>query len=157
MVFWPGRSGRLPPSLRLDDITRPADTFVFIEQSTPNVGGGGEALRHPHLYPQYYLSLGAWPGENHHRQQGLRGGHGDLLRRRTRRFWEYSDPRTGNLVESTWGGLLNGTPVIDAQGRKTYPSAYNPNSPDIYQLEAWSGGPVPPDVRPLGDPVHPGS
>jgi type II secretory pathway pseudopilin PulG len=143
------------PLRRLDDITQPSRTFVFIEQASPNIGGGGGFFDTP-IYPQFYLSLGGWPGENHHGSKAYAEGTGISFADGHAIFWEYTDARTGNLVESTWGGL-NGQPVIDATGKKTYPSAYNPNSPDVYQLEAWSGGPVPPDIRPLEDPLHPGS
>ena len=44
-------------------------------------------------------------------------------------FWVYADPRTGSLAElESTGQLVNG---------------FMANSPDVYQLEAWSGGPVP--------------
>jgi prepilin-type N-terminal cleavage/methylation domain-containing protein len=126
--------------LKLDDITQPSRTFVFIEQCAPTIQISS-CFSTP-IYPKNFLALGAWPGENHHGNKVPADGTGISFADGHATFWEYADPRTGSLMESTWGGVT----TVDANGVKTYPGAYNPNSPDVYQLEAWSGGPVPPDV-----------
>ena len=60
-------------------------------------------------------------------------------------FWQYSDSRLGNVAESLFQGLASQT---DLQGNVTKLTDALTNSPDVFQLEAWSGGPVPPGVVP---------
>jgi type II secretory pathway pseudopilin PulG len=133
------------PLLRLDDIQTPANTFVFIEQAITldahslNMGRIGNCFNVP-IYPQYYFGAGGWPGENHHGYNAPAVGTGVSFADGHAIFWQYSDPRTGNLIESAW--------TLKGSGSE-FPTALAPNSPDVYQLEAWSGGPMPPPIPQL--------
>ena len=116
------------PFTRLDDIPSAPSTFVFIEPANPRAGSAPSVFGSP-IYPNYFYTSS--PGVNHRGYKAYAEGTGISFADGHAIFWTYTDPRSGI-----------GGPA--------------PNSPDVYQLEAWSGGPVPPDVRPLVDPVHPG-
>ena len=67
-------------------------------------------------------------------------------------FWTYSDSRTGSLLEALVSGQ-DGPIITVNQGPNklpvylpVYPPFTMTNSPDVLQLEAWGGGPVPPGV-----------
>jgi type II secretory pathway pseudopilin PulG len=132
------------PLTKLDDIAQASKTFVFIEGCNPDTGRVlKQGMFNTPVSPGASFLRDGWPGENHmdSSSAGAAGcsisfadGHAV--------FWTYSDSRTGKLV----AGLLHGDygPVqISTSGASTYPNAAMTNSPDILQLEAWSGGPVP--------------
>jgi len=105
--------------IKLDDCPQPAKTFVFIEGFTKNAilfGAFG-----PPIYPSNLFA--SRPGMNHFDTDNRAVGTGISFADGHAIFWRYSDRRTGD----------RSTP-------------FTPNSPDVYQLEAWSGGPVPPGV-----------
>jgi hypothetical protein len=142
-----GTVGNPFPLLRLDDIQQPARTFVFIEGCSPGIILK-TCFKTP-LYPTAAFPNFAWPGENHHITSASAIGTGISFADGHAIFWKYSDARVGNLVESAWAGLLGPTYLVSPQDvRYRWPVGgfVAPNSPDLFQLEAWSGGPMPPNV-----------
>ena len=138
-----GTVGTPYPRLKLEEIAEAPKTFVFIEGCSP-AGTVISCFGTP-IHPANSFTLPAplpppgavitvlpktgWPGENHQDSSGKGVGTGISFADGHAIFWKYSDPRTGRLV-AMW-----------QQG-----SPSSANSPDVYQLEAWSGGPVPPGV-----------
>ena len=85
----------------------------------------------PNNAPLAILPSTGTPGANHKDGSGRGVGTGISFADGHAIFWKYSDERTGKMLQSA----------------KEMPPVYaTPNSPDAYQLEAWSGGPVPPNV-----------
>jgi type II secretory pathway pseudopilin PulG len=95
---------------KLDDLSKAPQTFVFIEGCDHNV-----------IFSTTYFS--GFPGENHHGMSRFADGTGISFADGHAIFWEYVDPRTGNLLELSWGGVAGGPRI----------------SPDMVQLGAWSG------------------
>jgi len=149
---------------RLDDIPNPSKTFVFIEQAypliarspdNPNLGGVNPNLFSTPLYPNPpVLRVTSWPGQNHKGNKAYAEGTGISFADGHAIFWQYADTRTGNLQESFAAGL-NGS--LYTNGSLTPPGTFPflTNSPDVFQLMAWSGGPLPPDPPKLYDPTKP--
>jgi type II secretory pathway pseudopilin PulG len=144
---------------KFDDIQRAPSTFVFIEQYLPpgdnvmaqgtgrtNVPKSPGCFATP-LYPAPVVGLNAWPGKNHPGTNAGSEGTGISFADGHAIFWKYADPRTGNVAEAAEGNL-NGPIIVTAGGTRLYPNAYLTNSPDVTQLEIWSGGPIPPGVTP---------
>jgi len=110
--------------IRLDDVQQPAKTFAFIEGFTTSMSRIGPLLFGPFNPPIYPSNLFKnRPGLNHFDKYNIAVGTGISFADGHAQFWRYTDPRTGDQA-----------------------SLAAPNSPDVYQLEAWSGGPVPPNV-----------
>jgi len=131
-------NGRLSTPMRIDDIEAPARTLAFIEQAS-----AGQVVSNVFDVPVYpgipILSGGGWPGENHHGVKAYAEGTGMSFADGHAIFWTYSDPRTGNLREAAAARI----------------GALDTNSPDVFQLMAWSGGPMPPDPPKPYDPTKP--
>jgi type II secretory pathway pseudopilin PulG len=127
--------------LTLSEIRRAESTFVFIE-SYESHGWLINSFRSP-IYPRFsFLSI---PGVNHAAAFGSATGSAISFADGHAIFWQYIDPRTGRYVSG--GG--SPTPVYypsASNGRYVQPPGGPPSAPDVYQLEAWSGGPVPPGV-----------
>jgi len=123
---------------RMDDVQAPVRTFAFIEQAST-----GQVISNTFATPVYpgvpILSGAAWPGENHHGARAYAEGTGISFADGHAIFWTYSDTRTGSLKEAASAHI----------------GALDTNSPDVFQLMAWSGGPVPPDPPKLYDPTQP--
>ena len=144
---------------KLEEIQSAPTTFVFIEQYLPpgpNVvaqGPGNSSIpKTPGCFatpisPNPVVGLNGWPGQYHRGNKA--GAEGTCISFADGHaiFWQYADPRTGNLSESA-DSNLNGPIIIDIAGIRHYPNAYLTNSPDVTQLEIWSGGPTPPSVTP---------
>ena len=133
-----GTLGTPFPFRRLDELTQPSKTFVFIEGGAANFLNGGKTMelngvqfRTP-IYPEFFFTFRGFPGENHMGPAGHAVGTGLSFADGHAIFWQYSDPRTSQLVAPFFGGTIG--------------SQAAPNSPDVFQLEAWSGGPVPPNA-----------
>jgi len=134
-------NGVLPSSL--DKLDQASKTFVFIEGWTQN-GKMYNAFGTP-VYPANVFSVGGIPGQNHHGALTAATGTGISFADGHAIFWQYTDPRVGNLAEFIGGGGNRATAVA---GGKTITITVGVavNSPDLYQLEAWSGGQVPPNA-----------
>jgi len=113
----------------LSQIRRAESTFVFIEAWSPK--GIVLTCFNTPIAPQ--IDMSDYPGQNHKGGNASAEGTAISFADGHAIFWKYSDPRTANILES----LL--VPGFFGPG-----GAVAPNSPDVYQLEAWSGGPVPP-------------
>jgi len=134
-----GEVGNPKTMLMLSDIKRPSGTFVFIE-SYDSHGWLINSFLTP-IYPRY--AFNSTPGINHiTRKAGSAGctlsfadGHAV--------FWEYADARTSIIVAS---GGRNVISIPSGTGDAYYRGAGGaPSSPDVVQLEAWSGSlPLPP-------------
>jgi hypothetical protein len=99
------------------------------------------------IYPQN--ALGDFPGQNHKGTTSAVDGTSISFADGHAVFWTYTDPRVANLAEESVSGQLNSTNVTNSNPNAppqlvTATGLFAPNSPDLYQLEAWSGGPVPP-------------
>jgi len=141
-----GPVGNPFPFTRLDDLTSASKTFVFIEQDYPKISPGSYRIPNVFttpLYPSPTISEKAWPGQNHKGNKAYAEGTAISFADGHAIFWQYDDPRTGNLWESTSAGL-NGP--LYGNGVAQVPTNYLPNSPDVFQIEAWSGGPIPPNA-----------
>jgi len=124
--------------LTLSQIRRAESTFVFTEAYDSH-GWLINSFRTP-VFPRWsFMSV---PGINHATTLGGPSGSVISFADGHAVFWQYIDPRTGRFVSG--GGQ---TTIYYAA-----PANYNsipggrPFAPDVYQLEAWSGGPVPPGV-----------
>jgi len=130
------------PFHKFDEITSAPATFVFIEQSFPMIllpGLPNNTFATP-IYPKPpVISAGAWPGQNHKGAKAYAEGTAISFADGHAIFWQYADSRTGNLQESF--AAFRQAPLT--------------NSPDVFQLMAWSGGPVPPDPPKMYDPTQP--
>ena len=102
----------------LNEIRRPESTFVFIEAW--GVSGIIVSCFKTPIYPQSLLT--DIPGQFHKGANSSVEGTTISFADGHAQFWAYSDPRFGTLTQQ---------------------SDISPNSPDLYQLEAWSGGPAP--------------
>ena len=123
---------------KLDDVQRSATTFVWIEGASPqNVLN--KCFKTPTYGKDSFLEDG-WPGENHKNNSTAVGtaisfADGHAI------FWTYSDPRTGSLIEGLYSLRIAHVPPSKLPSFAPYTLT---NSPDVFQLEAWGGGPLPP-------------
>ncbi|HEY8751283.1 MAG TPA: type II secretion system protein [Tepidisphaeraceae bacterium] len=109
----------------LSQIHRAESTFVFIEAWSPK--GIVLTCFNTPIAPQ--IDMSDYPGQNHKGGNASAEGTAISFADGHAIFWVYADPRTGNIPEMAAAGLLKNGAMA--------------NSPDVYQLEAWSGGPVP--------------
>jgi type II secretory pathway pseudopilin PulG len=140
-----GQVGIPFPIRKLDELTHPVKTFVFIEGCRNNIGppnqtsGATTLLKDDFktpIYPkQFTFQVYGFPGGNHKGSSAAAVGTGISFADGHAIFWPYTDPRTGTIEEAL-KALPPGTKDL------------GPNSPDVFQLEAWSGGPVPLGVVP---------
>jgi prepilin-type N-terminal cleavage/methylation domain-containing protein len=121
--------------LTLSEVRHPSTTMLIIEAWDAH-GWLINSFKSP-LYPSRVF--GSVPGQNHRLGTpgcivGFVDGHAI--------FWQYADGQT-----SKYPGVM-----AQPQGWAFAPGTIGPpfplqvNSPDTYQLEAWSGGPIPPGV-----------
>ena len=124
--------------LTLTQVRHPEGTLLFSEAWDAR-GWLVNSFKVP-IYPSKFF--GSAPGQNHTSGQRAGGGgcvvsfvDGHAL------FWQYADPAT-----SQYPGLMP-QPTFNQLGLQLGPPVpFKVNSADAYQLEAWSGGPVPPGV-----------
>jgi type II secretory pathway pseudopilin PulG len=135
-----GSVGAPFPLHKVDEITNAPRTFVFIEQADPHILITN-TFTTP-IYPSPTIAQGAWPGENHRGAGASAEGTAVSFADGHAVFWQYSDARTGNLMQLT----LSGPSPVNAAGVRSFPNSYLADSQDVLQLEAWSGGPVPPNA-----------
>jgi len=131
-----GEIGTPTTLFKLSQIKNHSATFVFIEGFDPN-GWLINSFKTP-IYPAKVFREDGAPGQNHQRS-GFNGGSAIAFADGHAIFWNYGDARTSAIRQANQishePGFLN---TID-------PNALA--SVDAYQLEAWSGGPVPPGVQ----------
>ena len=111
---------------KLSQIRHASQTFVFTEAYNPtSLGWLMNSFKTP-IYPQRTYDWSDVPGQNH-----TGGSAGETLSFADGHaiFWQYADSRTA---------IIERTSLTMTLGR----------SIDLYQLEAWSGGPIPPGVQP---------
>lgn len=133
-----GEVGTPRTLMMLDQIRHPTNTFVFIE-SYDSHGWLINSFQTP-LYPKY--AFNSTPGINHVTRMGSSAGCTLSFADGHAIFWGYADPKTSQIIAS---GGQNVITVPAASGNALLKGAGGaPNSPDVFQLEAWSGGPVPP-------------
>jgi prepilin-type N-terminal cleavage/methylation domain-containing protein len=139
-----GTIGAPYPIKKIDDIPQAASTFVFIEGSSPS----GQLVNcfHTPIAPSATLSASGWPGENHRGSKTAADGSAISFADGHAMFWQYTDPRTGQLVALAKSGTLGAITYVPISGQPIYPGNVDVNSQDVLQLEAWSGGPVPKGV-----------
>jgi prepilin-type N-terminal cleavage/methylation domain-containing protein len=117
--------------LNLSQIRRPADTFVVIESFDPD-GWMVDSFDTP-IYPARQFSVFNLPGQTHV-AAGTGAGCSVSFADGHALFWQYADPRVGNIVaQGQYGGSMARVTIMSGLAR----------SVDVYQLEVWSGGPVP--------------
>lgn len=151
-----GRVGTPKTLLSLIEIRRPATTFVFIE----GLSGDGVHVLTPDpreadatifmplnsfktpIYPGRIFQLGGFPGQFHQGARAIAEGTALSFADGHAIFWQYTDSRVGNLRQE----LFSFGTSTDLQGNVSTITQLITNSPDLFQLEAWSGGPVPPGV-----------
>jgi prepilin-type N-terminal cleavage/methylation domain-containing protein len=152
-----GRVGIPRTLLTLSEIRRPSSTFVFIEGLSSK---GTKLTDKPALPAQFgdpnnfqtyipfnsfvtplypattFNTAGGIPGQNHQGAKGTTEGTGISFADGHAIFWQYADSRLGNLREH-----FTSLGTLDLRN-------YLTNSPDLLQLEAWSGGRIPPGAVP---------
>jgi prepilin-type N-terminal cleavage/methylation domain-containing protein len=115
---------------KLNQIPHPAQTFVFIETNQWTDGGFG-----PPCYPIEMIS--STPGKSH-----TAGGNPDgcaiSFADGHAIFWKYVGPSNPSMVLTPTGTISD----FDAQFQLGW------STPDVLQLAAWSGNPVPPGAIP---------
>jgi prepilin-type N-terminal cleavage/methylation domain-containing protein len=121
--------------LTLDQVRHPSTTMLFSEGWDPH-GWMINSFKVP-IYPSRVFA--SVPGQNHH--SGGTGGNVLSFVDGHAIFWQYMDWQTSlypGMMPQPLNGLTGGGlgPITPIQS----------GSPDIYQLEAWSGGPAPPGV-----------
>jgi len=128
--------------IRLDDVPNSASTFVWIEGASPMITLR-KCFNSPSA-PDNTFRRDGWPGNNH---RGSSPGTGISFADGHAIFWQYSDSRTQNLVEGLSGGIYG---PVHPRGASPplYPDHALTNSPDVMQLEQWTGGA--PTGRPSG-------
>jgi len=162
-----GPVGNPFPIKKIDDIPASSRTFVFIEQAYPMIVAvdpnhaptqGGAQISGVFSTPIYpgipLLRVTSWPGQNHKGNKAYAEGTGISFADGHAIFWQYSDTRTGSLQESFASGL-NGPLYTNGQVTPLNKFPFLTNSPDVFQLMAWSGGPLPPDPPKSYDPTQP--
>src|SRR5579859_1047471 len=102
-----GNIGAPFPFHKLDEIASAPNTFVFIEQAFPmsvKHGAISDTFATP-LYPNPpILTATSWPGQNHKGAKAYAEGTAISFADGHALFWQYADPRTGNLQESFQAG-----------------------------------------------------
>jgi len=121
--------------IRLDDIPNAASTFVWIEGANPVITLR-KCFNSPSA-PDHTFRRDGWPGNNHH---GSSSGTGISFADGHAIFWQYADSRTKDLAEGLAGGLYGPVVPRAAPLPPLYPDHAMTNSPDVMQLEEWSGG-----------------
>ena len=138
-----GEVGNPKTLMMLTQIHRPESTFVFIE-SYDSHGWLINSFQTP-LYP--YGSFKSTPGINHMGRGGSGAGCMMSFADGHASFWQYSDPRTSQIAASGGKNVI----VIPANGSNNAflkgPGGAT-GSPDVFQLEAWSGAKGPPGICP---------
>ncbi|HEY8748428.1 MAG TPA: type II secretion system protein [Tepidisphaeraceae bacterium] len=131
--------------LMLSQIRRSSSTFVFIE-SYDSHGWLINSFQTP-IFPRY--SFNSVPGINHMGKSGLGAGCTMSFADGHAVFWEYADSRTSQIIASGGRNVIS-IPAGSSGSGNAYLKGPGglPNSPDVMQLEAWSGGPIPPGVTP---------
>jgi prepilin-type N-terminal cleavage/methylation domain-containing protein len=119
--------------LTLSQIKHSENTFVFIESFDPN-GWLVNSFETP-LYPAVIYSQYEVPGQNH--VGGSSPGSPISFADGHAIFWVYADSRTSQI-------LLKATRSSPPDGGPTFILPTFAAGPDIFQLEAWSGGKLPP-------------
>ena len=132
---------------KLDDIPRPSQTFVFIEGCNPKV----QLLTNfiTPIYPVTYFRRNGWPAGNHKDGGSVGVGTSISFADGHAEFWKYADVRTGSLMIDVLNGKY-GPAFVGKSGPPTYTDVAMTNSPDVFQLLNWSGGPTPPATPPQG-------
>jgi len=98
------------------------------------------------IYPQNVFKSGGYPGANHKAASMADVGTPISFADGHAIFWQYADARTGNLAEAFSSGQndsFNADPNDPKHQLINTPTEAAANSPDVFQLEAWSGGPIP--------------
>ena len=132
------------PFVKLDELTSAPKTFVFIEQSSPVIKSDENAIitrvfMTP-LAPKGSLSTNNLPGQYHKGAKAYVDGCSISFADGHAIFWQYADPRIGSLQEALAAGTYGSLYV---NGVFSPPKNFLASSPDVLQLEAWSGGQVP--------------
>jgi type II secretory pathway pseudopilin PulG len=131
------------PFVKLDELTSAPKTFVFIEQSSAVIIPDNAVITRVFmtpLYPTVTLSTNNLPGQYHKGAKAYVDGCSISFADGHAIFWQYSDPRIGSLQEALAAGLYG---PLYVNGVFSPPKNFLANSPDVLQLEAWSGGQVP--------------
>ena len=136
-----GEVGTPATWLMLTQIKHPSSTFVFIE-SYDSHGWLINSFQTP-IFPK--LGFNSTPGINHMSKPGGAAGCTLSFADGHAVFWEYSDPKTSMIVAGGGRNVI----TVPLGGSNAYPKGPGGagGSPDVMQLEAWSGGPVPPGSR----------
>jgi len=157
-----GRIGIPTTLFSLREIRKAEGTFVFIE-GWDSTGVTFVKTRPPNPIDLYQITIlfnsfqtpispkptftaGGIPGQNHPSLAGRTAGTGISFADGHAIFWQYADARTGNLAEAFSSGQndsFNADPNDPKHQLINTPTEAAANSPDVFQLEAWSGGPIP--------------
>jgi hypothetical protein len=147
-----GEIGMPQTWLRMSQIRSPARTFLFIEAYDSRTWLV-DSYKTP-LYPQ--TEFGSAPGQNH--VNGWGSGCAISFVDGHAMFWQYSALSTSTIAAKNLQNIATTATQYQSlffpenQGQRyLFPGGISggpKNSPDIYQLEAWSGGPIPPGVTP---------
>ena len=123
-----GQVGMPRTWLTLSQCRNPERTLLFIEAYDPRTWLV-DSFRTP-LYPN--PQFGSMPGQNH----GNKGGSGCTVSFADGHviFWQYASLWTAQISSKMFPNMQT---AVVPQG-----------TPDVYQLEAWSGGPLPPGPTP---------
>ena len=116
---------------KMSQIKHADSTFVFTESFDPN-GWLTNSFKTP-IYPAKLFSTNEVPGQNH---VGRNAGDVISFADGHAIFWPYTDSRTGTIamLAGRGGGGSDQWFTVDNNLTRDI---------DVYQLEAWSGGPVP--------------
>ena len=126
-----GAIGAPKTFLTFSEIRRASNTLVFIESWDPT-GWLVDSFDTP-IYPARLFSTFNLPGQTHCAHAGGAGctvsfADGHAI------FWQYGDPRTGDILRNAqYVGGVGRVSIVNQFGRNI----------DVYQLEEWSGGPLP--------------
>jgi len=120
----------------LSQIKHPSVTFVFIEGYDPN-NWLVNCFKTP-IYPAKQFSNVGAPGQNHRNSSSSIGGTPISFADGHAIFWQYSDPRTAVILGAGTNNNQSGTQLTIPPGAL--------GTSDALQIEAWSGGPVPPGI-----------
>jgi len=125
-----GQIGAPVTLLTMGQIKHSQSTFVFIEAYDPN-GWLEDSFKTP-IYPQHVWSNLDVPGQMH---AGSGAGSVISFADGHALFWQYGNSNTGRIQSNA---------DLSANGGPTVIINLMYDSVDIRQLEAWSGGPIPP-------------
>jgi len=121
----------------LSQIKHPSGTFVFIEGFDPN-GWLINSFKTP-IYPSKQFANSGAPGQNHQQGNSTLGGTAISFADGHAIFWTYADPRTSQILNAGSTTPPNTGLAVISAGALT--------SSDVLQMEAWSGGPIPPGIQ----------